>query len=76
MVREETDLLSRAQAGDGEACRGLTESHRREIQVHCSRMLGSTRIALGNTAFGSLPMLAAPPPANGSDLAALGWQLP
>src|ERR1700731_535288 len=35
------DLLSRARAGDGEAFRELAESHRRELQVHWSRMLGS-----------------------------------
>jgi RNA polymerase sigma-70 factor (ECF subfamily) len=35
------DLLSRARAGDGEAFRALTGSHRRELQVHCYRMLGS-----------------------------------
>jgi hypothetical protein len=35
------DLLSRARAGDGETFRELTGPHRRELQVHCYRMLGS-----------------------------------
>src|SRR5438046_3838856 len=39
------DRLSRARAGDGEAFRELAESHRRELQVHCYRMLGSLQDA-------------------------------
>src|SRR3954454_24783335 len=37
--------LTRARAGDEQAFRALTDPHRRELQIHCYRILGSVQDA-------------------------------
>jgi RNA polymerase sigma-70 factor (TIGR02960 family) len=40
-----TDLIARAQDGDEVAFRHLVDGHRRELEVHCYRILGSSQDA-------------------------------
>ena len=45
MVTSSEATLARARAGDEEAFRELVEPHRRELQLHCYRILGSAQDA-------------------------------
>src|SRR5919204_2833821 len=40
-----SDLTARARAGDEDAFRELVDAHRRELQLHCYRLLGSAHDA-------------------------------
>jgi len=45
VARREGDLLRRARTGDEPAFRELAEAHRRELQLHCYRIVGSVQDA-------------------------------
>jgi len=44
-VPVDTDLVTRAQAGDPDAFAEVVEGHRRELELHCYRILGSAQDA-------------------------------